>query len=103
MKNLIRGFFTFLFMIVVPFVGIVFPIQAALGYFIDSYIIVGIIATAIFFIFNSNALVIGIIFIASIIVPVIYGDYDLMLLSIISIVLYFVSPHLLRLVANIEE
>ena len=95
MKNLIRGFFTILFMFVIPFLGIVSPVVITLGYFIDSLAIVSIIGTAIFWLFNGNALVIIVSFIASIIVPALYGDFDLMLISIIIIALYLTSPYLL--------
>ena len=103
MKNLIRGLFTFLLMFVIPYLGTLLPISLTLGYFIDSNILVGIIGSAIFFIFGSNTMIMGIFFLASVIVPIVYGDFGLMLISIIFIALFFVSPYLLVLINKGEE
>lgn len=103
MKNLIRGILSIMFMYVIPFFGIVSPVVITLGYFIDSLVIVSIIGTAVFWLFSGNALVIWISFIASIIVPAIYGDFDLMLISIVIIVLYITSPFMLGLLYKNEE
>ena len=90
-------------MFVIPFLGIVVPAVITLGYFIDSLIIVAIIGTALFWLFSGNALVIWITFLASVIVPAVHGDFDLMLVSIITIVLYLASPYLLALVCRDKE
>lgn len=103
MKNLIRGFFSILFMFVIPFAGIIFPMTLALGYYIDSNILVGIIVSAIIWMFSSNSVIICISFLASIIIPAVHGDIDLMSASLVFIALYFASPYLLSLVHRGEE
>jgi hypothetical protein len=90
-------------MFIIPFLGIVAPAVLTLGYFIDSLVIVSIIGTAIFWMFSGNVFVIYAIFLSSIIVPAVHGDFDLMLISIVIIALYFASPYLLALVCRDKE
>ena len=102
MKDSMRGFLSIIFMFVIPFVGIVVPLTVVLGYFIDSVVISAIIATTVFFIFSRQAWAIILIFIASIIVPIIYGDFDLMVVSIVSVVIYLASPRILMAINKDE-
>lgn len=103
MKNLIRSILSIMFMFVIPFLGIVCPVVITLGYFIDSLVVVSIIGTAVFWLFSGNAIVIGISFIASLIVPAVHGDIDIMSASIVFIVLFFLSPYLLNLINRNKE
>lgn len=92
-----------LFMFIIPFLGLTLPAVITLGYFIESNILVGIIATSVFWFFSRSALAIWITFIASIIVPAVHGDFDLMLVSIVIIVIYLASPYLLGLISKDKE
>lgn len=103
MKDKIRFVFTILFMFIVPLSSIIVPLMIALGYFIDSNILSAMIATTIFFLFNGSALVILLIFIAAIAVPIVYGDFNLMLISIGFVVAYFLSPLALKFIIKEDE
>lgn len=95
MKNFITNIIVFLLMFIVPFLGLIVPITIALGYFIDSYIILGIIGSTMYFVFRKNLLAILLIYIASIIVPIVHGDFSLMLVSIIVMIIFFARTYLL--------